>query len=276
MSGSRLKSLFKSLRKPIYADDIPLGRRAVSADEVEITSSWKIEAPGKTSAQVRIAIEDLKQFLEKKAGIKISVTKSGTVSSDTENVIMLILDKGLSLKSEAYRISCDRSKIAVSAGDESGLMYGIFHLEEIMKINDAPVVNIGVTEREPVIKTRILRSPMAFYYSEELLNINQAYPESYLLKMAHHGINGIWLRGILRDLARTDVFPELGQNSDKLLAQLNKLVRRCAKYGIKVYLYFTEPLAFEKDSDFFKEHPHLKGEPCDGQSSYALCTATGR
>lgn len=92
--------------------------------------------------------------------------------------------------------------------------------------------------------------------------------------MAHYGINGIWFRGMLKELAKTHIFPEYGKNSDKLIASLNKLISRCAQYGIKVYFYFTEPLAEHKNSSFWEKHPDVKGAYHPPEETCAICTST--
>ena len=60
-------------------------------------------------------------------------------------------------------------------------------------------------------------------------------------------------------MAKVAVFPEFGRNADRMIKDLNILVRRAANYGIRVYLYFNEPLGMPQASDFWKKYPHLKG-----------------
>ena len=123
------------------------------------------------------------------------------------------------------------------------------------------------------LEARIFRSSRAFYYQEELEDIDKEYSEHNLEKMAEHGFNGIWLHGILRNLVKVDVFPEFGKKSEKYLKNLRQLVDRAAKYKIKVYFYFTEPLGFSQDSMFFKKYTHLKGEPALNSLQIGLCSS---
>ena len=74
---------------------------------------------------------------------------------------------------------------------------------------------------------------MAFYYHEELDHLDEAYPEAYLREMARHGFNGLWLRGILRNLVQSTDFPEFGHDAERLRDSLRRLVRRGEKYGVK-------------------------------------------
>lgn len=266
---------FKDLKAPLRREKFSLVRDRPSPDELAIDSDWKILIPPDSPPQISIAAKDLKEFLRDGGGIRVPILESDPNQTNLKKVICLRLKTSSSKrgKPESYQIKCSSQDILIEGFDESGVMYGVFYLEELMRFRKAPFIKIQTVKRNPLFETRILRSPMAFYYQEELLRINEAYPDNYLLKLAHHGFNGIWLRGILRELVKTEVFPELGRNSEKLLEQLNRLIERCGKFGIKVYLYFTEPLAFRKDSEFFRKYPHLKGEPSPTEPTCALCTS---
>ena len=80
------------------------------------------------------------------------------------------------------------------------------------------------------------------------------YPEGLLQRLADVGVNGVWLYGVLQDLAPggTD-FPEFGKNHETRQANLRTLVRRAKRYGIGVYLYINEPRA--KPPAFFAIAP---------------------
>ena len=107
-------------------------------------------------------------------------------------------------------------------------------------------------------------------YGDPLLNPEMdPYPERPLEKYAQHGINGIWLQGILYQLAPYPFEPALSKDWEKRVASLNQLVARAKKYGIGVYLYLNEPRC--QDESFFVRHPDLKGADYNGFS--CLCTS---
>jgi len=105
----------------------------------------------------------------------------------------------------------------------------------------------------------IFRSPVAKYYEEDILEGPQVYDDACLAGLAAHGFNGIWLRGRLRDLAATAVFPELGAQAGLYQERLNTLCGRAMKHGIRVYLYLCEPLNLPADDPFWKNHPGARG-----------------
>lgn len=108
-------------------------------------------------------------------------------------------------------------------------------------------------------------------YGDPLLNTKlNPYPEGLLERLANVGINGVWLQGLLRDLAPGgDTFPEFGVDHEKRIASLRALVERAKKYGIGVYLYINEPRAMP--ASFFEKHPDLAG--VRETELTALCTS---
>ncbi len=97
------------------------------------------------------------------------------------------------------------------------------------------------------------------------------YPDGLLARLAEQGINGVWLHVVLNQLvAEGGQFPEFGKDSDKRLANLQRIVERAKKYGISVYLYMNEPRVIPKA--FFGKRPHLAGA-VNGEF-IAMCTST--
>ncbi len=101
-----------------------------------------------------------------------------------------------------------------------------------------------------------------------------SFPEGLLQKLSAQGVNAVWLHTVLRTLAKDPKYPEFGEGCENRIANLRKLVARCGKYGIRVFLYLNEPRAME--SGFFEvndERKAFKGaaEPKDGR--FAMCTS---
>ena len=99
-----------------------------------------------------------------------------------------------------------------------------------------------------------------------------SFPEGLLQRLADLGVNGVWLHTVLRTLVKDPGYPEFGEGCERRLANLQKLVDRCARYGIKVYLYMNEPRGM--DPPFF-ERPGREGL---GGATYgglrAMCTSS--
>jgi len=132
-----------------------------------------------------------------------------------------------------------------------------------------------------MLSLRIFRSPQAKYYEDDILTGPEAYPEEYFAQVVQNGFNAVWLRGILRDLASTTVFPELGQDVTRHQDALALVVERAKTYGVSVLLYLNEPLCLPREHPFWAAHPEVLGD--SGSSgmdewpeTYAFCTSTAQ
>jgi hypothetical protein len=113
-----------------------------------------------------------------------------------------------------------------------------------------------------VTSPRIWRSPNSPFYQQECRDAPSIYTDEELAGIASHGFNGVWLRGRLSEMVRSDILPQLNQpESQKQLESLRTLIGRATKHGIGVWLFFNEPLAPLSDAPIWQEHPELKGEP---------------
>ena len=124
---------------------------------------------------------------------------------------------------------------------------------------------------------RIWRSPYSNFYKDELLNAPEAYPLSVLREIAAAGFTAIWIRGILRDIVRTRVFPELGTDGAAVLRALRTVVRRAHKAGLKVCLYMQPPMGRPESHRFWRQHPEVKGATYRrffGKNLTAMCVST--
>jgi len=125
----------------------------------------------------------------------------------------------------------------------------------------------GTETKEP---RKLVYSYVAVYGDPLLTPSLNPYPDGLLARLSEVGINGVWLQGLLRDLAPGgDTFPEFGVDHEKRLANLRALVTRAKEFGIGIYLYINEPRAMP--TSFFDNHPDLAGVQ-EGDLT-ALCTS---
>lgn len=108
-------------------------------------------------------------------------------------------------------------------------------------------------------------------YGDPLLDPSlDPYPDGFLARLAAAGINGVWLQGVLRDLAPGGAaFPEFGAHCEERLQNLRALVGRAKRFGIEIYLYINEPRAMP--AAFFEKHPDVAG--VHEAELTALCTS---
>lgn len=109
-----------------------------------------------------------------------------------------------------------------------------------------------------------------------LMNIEERdpVPENLLKEYAAQGINGIWFHVILYLLHPVKGSEEFSKGYETRLQNLARIVERCKKYGIGIYLYLNEPRGMTEA--FYEKNPGWRGvlsNPANHQ--YANCTSKG-
>lgn len=82
-------------------------------------------------------------------------------------------------------------------------------------------------------------------------------PENLLEQYRSIGIRGVWFHALLYLLVPIKGAEEFSTGFEKRFENLEKIVERCKKYGIKVYLYLNEPRTMPEK--FYEIKPHWKG-----------------
>ena len=97
------------------------------------------------------------------------------------------------------------------------------------------------------------------YNRDELMDDVDYYPDDYLDRLAREGVNGLWLTIAFRDYSK-EVAGEWTKDVPRRIAKLRETVRKCARHGIKVWLFCIEPieLDFRRDPLALK-HPDWIG-----------------
>lgn len=167
---------------------------------------------------------------------------------------------------EEYSVAVKPDGATVAASDSDGLRRAIYFLEDRIREAEGKSATLGVWRRKPFIKRRISRCFFGPTYRppfciDELMNDINYYPEEYLNRLAHEGINGLWLTLYFRDLP-SRIFPNRGADAEKRFAKLRETVERCEKYGIKIYVFLCEPKLWGNASFAIPEsettaHPEL-------------------
>ncbi|MBN1864108.1 MAG: hypothetical protein JW808_04340 [Victivallales bacterium] len=116
---------------------------------------------------------------------------------------------------------------------------------------------------------RIWRSPLSRFgtFTKELdkleanetFTASKVYSHEELSKIAKSGFNAIWVHGLLRNIVKSEVFPEFGRNSKLHLENMNDLIARADKHGLKVFVFMQPPRGIWAGSGFWKKHPYVAG-----------------
>lgn len=182
---------------------------------------------------------------------------------------------------EAYEICVRDQQTEILAADTEGIRRGLIYIEDEMLRRGGPFLPRGIIRRKPVIRSRISR---CFYgpinrppkNRDELADDVNYYPDEYLNRLAHDGINGLWLTIAFKDTVPSNIIPEYGKNAARRLAKLRQTVARCARYGVKIYVFCIEPASFSTDSPVLAAHPELGGQRALGSVAFCPCSAKGQ
>ncbi len=175
---------------------------------------------------------------------------------------------------EAYDIEVREDGCTVYSADTEGVRRAIIYiLDELMR-REGAFLPIGTVKRKPVIKTRITRG----FFSptnrppkngDELSDDIDYYPEEYLNRLMHDGTNALWIYTSFKALLKSKYFPEFGEGSEKRIEKLRTVVKKCAKYGIKVFVFAIEPMNLSPA--LAKAHPEVLGAQPQAGVAYPFC-----
>ncbi len=179
---------------------------------------------------------------------------------------------------EAHGIAVDEEGVTVSAGSTEGIRRALYYLEDCMVKRGGPILARGKIERRAWVKTRISRcffSPRNRSGKEEddeLVNGGDYYPDNYLSRLAHDGVNGLWIYTHIETLVSTTLHPECAEKSKIRLENLNRIIEKCRKYGIRVFAFFSEP-----HRKHINGYPELAGNTLwNGARTFCTSTKEGR
>ncbi len=225
----------------------------------------ELSADGETTVSAR---EELKIFL-RDSGIPL---REGTAK--------LILENDPSLSGEDNELRTGRGYCRIAAGSAAGFRRGVYRLERLIRSERKPELAPGCRTEHVWVETRLARccygpTKRAPFFHDELLEDTDYYPDAYLNQLAHENVNGIWLTVKWRELAETS-FESPDPNRERRLKKLRATVEKCARYGIKVWIFCIEPFNFEAGDSLGAAHPELLGAPYFNKTAFCPSTEAGK
>ena len=186
----------------------------------------------------------------------------------------LTLRRGTVEGHESYRIDvAPGGDVTITAGDDDGIRRAACYFEDRVSAGDLRSVT-----RRPWLRNRISRcffGPIKRppFNRDELMDDIDYYPEEYLNRLAHEGVNGLWLTIELRNIVKTS-FNERDKDAPRRIAKLRRTVEKCRRYGIRTWIFCIEPRAMQTDSPLLKTLPPeaLRDAPWGGEKT--LCTSS--
>ena len=208
-----------------------------------------------------------KNIEENKYGYSLSFTQDNTLSR------------------EEFRVKVTAEMAEISAADADGLRRGIYFLEDRICEAEGASVTEGEWHRKPFVRHRISRcffgpTNRPPFHIDELMDDIDYYPEEYLNKLAHEGVNGLWLTMYFRDLP-SSIFTGRGSNAENRFRKLRQVVEKCGRYGIRIYVFLSEPKLFGNTyfsvpKEDAKNHAELLGSHEGNFDFFCVSTETGK
>ncbi len=260
----------EDLKAPMWSRH-PWGAARPGPGEADLSAGVTLKTGFADAGQrLETAYQDLRQFLA-----------AGDVSS--ENGAYTIETAAVAgLGEEGFRVEVGPNGCRILATGTEGIRRGIFYMEDEMLRLRGPFLPLGNIERRPFIARRISR---CFFgpikrpprMRDELMDDVDYYPEQYLNRLAHDGVNGLWLTVEFRDLCATSFTPDAGKDAARRLAKLRRTVAACLRYGIRTYIFAIEPRAWDADSPVPDRFPELAGaRAADGRRYFCPTGKAGR
>ncbi len=245
-------------------------RRFAVADEADLSKGVTIQLDfPDTENLLGSALENIKHFLE-----------LGKIKIKSAGGFPIILRSYNASNFETYRIKITPTQCCLESGDTEGIRRAIYYLIDEILIAEGPFLKCGYIKRQPFIKSRISRcffGPLKRppFYCDELMDDVDYYPDAYLSRLAHEGVNGLWLTIDFKCLGRSDIMP-VDAHIEQRLAKLRRIVNSCRRYGIKIYLYCCEPVSFDEDDPILQKFPELAGTIIPGKRGFCPSSATAQ
>ena len=106
-------------------------------------------------------------------------------------------------------------------------------------------------------------------YGDTFLEGDEIVPDEMLERLRAVGVNGLWMQGVLSKLSPYPFVEGLDEGYEQRRENLKKIIEKCAKYGIGVYLYFNEPRGVS-EHQLTERTERLKGRFFN--DTWSLCT----
>ncbi len=253
----RVEDIFRDLASPLHTVLMrDFDRTSIAGREADLSRGYSIEMyPRGLYKQLNTAVADFRQFMSVSMGVrpglgghKIRAEIGQPMNCPPDSL-------------EAFHITVEADGTRIIAREPTGFRRALIFLQDEMLIRRAPVLPLGSRFRWAQVEDRIVRSPVAPYRwlsGWELEQDKDFYPDEYLNKITHAGMNGIWIAGLFNRLLKSRVLPDLGPPVHRL-ERLQKLVTRAERYGVKVWLFCIEPRSLPQDHPVFTKHPEIRG-----------------
>lgn len=225
----------------------------------------------KNNVNLKTSVYNFELFVEKNSllgkGYKVAVKKDNSFDKET------------------FKIKVLKDKCIIFAGETEGVRRAIIYFEDILLTGNG-YLTLGEILIKSKIKNRLARCFFAPINRppKNLAELNDDidyYPDAYLDRLMRDGVNSVWVYSDFDALVKSSYIKEFGNGSEERVAKLNSIIDKCARYGIKVYLFTIAPMSLNEFSlnkkypDIAKKYPQVNGNNSRGPSGFCTYTEFG-
>ncbi|MBR4017209.1 MAG: hypothetical protein IKK11_05300 [Oscillospiraceae bacterium] len=178
-----------------------------SVEGVRITPEWKIVYPAASDIVLVNGAKDLQDYFQVSMNVDLALE---TAEESGEKTIFITTDNSLQPRSFRIQVS---DRIVITGVDPRYTAQGGYALEDILNMNEAPVISPRDETKQMRFSMRTINGGMH----------DEHYPDAHLQQIAHAGMTAVDL--YLLDAATN---PETA-------ARINDIITRAAKFGLDVY-----------------------------------------
>ena len=125
--------------------------RVAAENEVMLTADWKIGYAAGNPIAV-IAANDFQEYLETSMGVSLPITKT-----DGEKTLWLEVSDNVA---EGFILTVEPDHIRITAASDKMTFRGTIHVEDLMNLEEAPVLTKGEFIRRPMYLRRTVHCSM--------------------------------------------------------------------------------------------------------------------
>lgn len=242
--------------------------------EIAIGNDWRICVAAPRSPQVVTAVDDLAAFFRERMQAPLEVTWSASAQPAPKTIT---LTQGETLpdgptKPAGYRFEAGAEGVHIHGYDPSGVLRGVWYLEDQLMLRGGPLVKPDARTRQPRYRPRATCA--AWGGTGELCTPAPVYTDGHLSLISHYGYDAIWLnwyagsdgdRQLPTEIPPGQV-PE-GTTYAPYASRLRDLIERAERYGLEVVILYAAPhpndeqerqTIQEEARRFLREYPKIR------------------
>jgi len=218
---------------PVHRPRRDPAAKATGSEQDLASTGWTLLIGADAGPVLQTAAKDFQDYLHVAMQVRVQLERRKTLAGwdRLERVIVVGTRQQLAAVAgkltgpKDYHLQVTPGRVVVCGYDESGAAFGLYNLEARMNLREAPFLPRDLDRvRHSLYRTRMALSWLGW----------MEWPDAYLSHLAHDGFDGIYA-SVYANPNGAPGPPHYDLIRKQNPARLHNLIRRAARYGIKVY-----------------------------------------